>query len=410
MRIVSFGCTGYKPFRGHIDIAMCPLTVFIGRNNSGKTAALRLPRLLLRALSAHRRSGFPLDVDDLTFGETFRDLVHQRFVHGHIDVSIALEDQGQQFAVEGTVQNIAESTPAPGVGAEYQVVSKFRLEHPAVRLEWDGKRGRPPSYKDAGQFEFRGLLPDARGDGRQQAALFEDWSQRIRDFEDGVSHLSAHRQPIRGSYERGTPRLISLDGGGAPEWLAESSELLETAGDWYERNMDGWRLSLDNAAGVFRCVLRRGGVEVNLSDAGDGMQQLLPVVVQQLLHACRDLPAFLDLVEEPELHLHPAAHAPLADLFLRTAASGKGQILVETHSENLLLRLRRRIAEGADPGLVAVYWIEDKADGSSAVRPIQILSDGEVDYWPEGVFSEGYQEVRALRRAARTHVDTTSAS
>ncbi len=140
------------------------------------------------------------------------------------------------------------------------------------------------------------------------------------------------------------------------------------------------------------------------------MQQLLPVVVQQLLHACRDLPAFLDLVEEPELHLHPAAHAPLADLFLRTAASGKGQILVETHSENLLLRLRRRIAEGADPGLVAVYWIEDKADGSSAVRPIQILSDGEVDYWPEGVFSEGYQEVRALRRAARTHVDTTSAS
>lgn len=405
MRIVKFGCTGYKPFREHVDIAMRPLTIFFGRNNSGKSAVLRLPRLLLRALSVRRRSGFPLDVDDLTFGESFRDLVHQRSVHGHIDLSIVLVDQGQRFALGGTVQNIAASTLAPGAGAEYQVVSKFRLEHPPVQLEWDGKRGRPPSYRDAGQFEFRGLLPDARGDGRQPAALYDDWSQRIRDFEDGVSHLSAHRQPIRGSYERGAPRAIGLDGGGAPEWLADSSELLEAVGDWYERNMDGWRLSLDSAAGVFRCVLRRGGVEINLSDAGDGMQQLLPVVVQQLLHDSGDLPSFLDLVEEPELHLHPAAHAPLADLFIHTATSGKGQVLVETHSENLLLRLRRRIAEGADPDLVAVYWVEDRADGSSSVRPIQILPDGEVDYWPEGIFSEGYQEVRALRRAARTQVD-----
>ncbi len=410
MRIASFGCTGYKPFRGHIDISMRPLTVFFGRNNSGKTAALRLPRLLLRALSARRRSEFPLDVDDLTFGESFRDLVHQRLVHGHIDLSIVLEDQDQRFSMDGTVQNIAESALGPSASAEYQVVSKFRLENPPVRLEWDGKRGRPPNYRDAGRFEFRGLLPDFRGEASNLAVLFEDWSRRIRDFEDGVSHLTARRRPIRGSYERSAPRPIGLDGSAAPEWLAETSELLEVAGDWYETNMDGWRLSLDSAADVFRCVLRRGGVEVNLADAGDGMQQLLPVVMQQLLHGYRDLPAFLDLVEEPELHLHPAAHAPLADLFLRTAASGKGQILVETHSENLLLRLRRRIAEGADPGLVATYWVEDRADGSSAVRPIQILPDGEVDYWPEGVFSEGYQEVRALRRAARTHVDTTPAS
>jgi hypothetical protein len=103
-------------------------------------------------------------------------------------------------------------------------------------------------------------------------------------------------------------------------------------------------------------------VKVNLSDTDDGMQLLLPVVVQQLLYPLRKDSSFIDLVEEPELHLHPAAHAPLADLFLQTAQSDQGQVIVETHSENFLLRIRRRIAEGADPNLVALYWIEDLND------------------------------------------------
>lgn len=409
MNIAQFGCTGYKPFRERVDIDVRPLTIFFGRNNSGKTAILRLPRLLLRTLSSRGRSGFPLDVEELTFGESFRDLIHQRLVHGHIDLSVTLEDRNQQIAVEATVQNIAESALGQGPGAEYQVVSRFHSKNPLLDMHWDGKRGRPANYQSFGPCDFRGLLPDPRDEGYQHAAQFEDWSQRVRDFEDRVSHLSAHRRPIRRSYERGTPRPIGLDGSGAPEWLAESSQLLAAVGDWYEAHMDGWRLSLDSAASVFRCVLRRGGVEINLADAGDGMQQLLPVVVQQLLHTQGDSSSFLDLIEEPELHLHPAAHAPLADLFLNTVASGKGQVLVETHSENLLLRVRRRIAEGIAPALVALYWIEDREDGSSGVRPIRILANGDVDGWPDGVFSEGYQEVRALRRAARAQADTTLA-
>ena len=51
-------------------------------------------------------------------------------------------------------------------------------------------------------------------------------------------------------------------------------------------------------------------------------------------------------VEEPELHLHPSAHALVADLFLQAATSDGSRVrfLVETHSETFLLRLRRRIA------------------------------------------------------------------
>jgi hypothetical protein len=76
------------------------------------------------------------------------------------------------------------------------------------------------------------------------------WSQKVRSFEDNISHLGAHRSPISRVYERKTPRILGLDGKGAPEWLAKYSELLEAVGDWYEEHMDGWRFSLDRTADV----------------------------------------------------------------------------------------------------------------------------------------------------------------
>ncbi len=75
-------------------------------------------------------------------------------------------------------------------------------------------------------------------------------------------------------------------------------------------------------------------------DVGFGISQVLPVLVQSILS--KDVA--LVVVEQPELHLHPSAQAKLADLFIELAVQGKC-FLIETHSEHLMLRFRRRIAE-----------------------------------------------------------------
>jgi predicted ATPase len=90
----------------------------------------------------------------------------------------------------------------------------------------------------------------------------------------------------------------------------------------------------------------------------------------------------------------------LADLYLAAVKRTSTRFLIETHSETLLLRLRRRIAEGLDPATVAVYFV-DRVAGVSVARRIHIDADGNLDYWPTGVFSEDFEETRKLALAQR---------
>jgi len=78
----------------------------------------------------------------------------------------------------------------------------------------------------------------------------------------------------------------------------------------------------------------------NVADVGYGVSQVLPVIVQGLL-----VPrGGIYMVQQPELHLHPDAQAAMADYFIYLVKAGV-RVIVETHSEYLLLRVRRRLAE-----------------------------------------------------------------
>lgn len=79
---------------------------------------------------------------------------------------------------------------------------------------------------------------------------------------------------------------------------------------------------------------------MTLSAVGVGVSQVLPVIVQCLVAG----PGALVVFEQPELHLHPAALQHLVDFLLACTAWGQN-LLVESHSEYLVLRLCRRIAE-----------------------------------------------------------------
>jgi hypothetical protein len=112
-------------------------------------------------------------------------------------------------------------------------------------------------------------------------------------------------------------------------------------------------------------------------------------------------PGSLLLFEQPELHLHPDVQAALGDFFLALSRSGR-QLIVETHSEYLVNRLRRRAAEGQpDVTDLARLFFFQRRDGRSEVTPGVIGANGSMPKWPRGFFDTAAREIEAIAFAGR---------
>lgn len=130
------------------------------------------------------------------------------------------------------------------------------------------------------------------------------------------------------------------------------------------------------------------------------MSQVLPVAVTAL--KARRMGPGVDIIELPEAGLHPASQADVAELFAKNLPGFSRPVIIETHSEMILLRIRRLIVEGKLPSdHVIVYWIYNKSGYGSKLQQIKITDEGAMSSWPEGVFYEDYEEILATRRAAR---------
>lgn len=142
----------------------------------------------------------------------------------------------------------------------------------------------------------------------------------------------------------------------------------------------------------------RTGTEVGPKDIGIGVAQSLPIVVGAL-----DSRGPFLAVEQPELHLHPAAQARLGDLFV-VKAKQERLFLIETHSETLMLRIFRRIRETTrnklpQQGLeltkddVSLLFVV-AGEGGAQIKPIRLDDQGKfVDPVPGGFFEEGFSEL-----------------
>ncbi len=128
---------------------------------------------------------------------------------------------------------------------------------------------------------------------------------------------------------------------------------------------------------------------------GFGVSQVLPVIT--LLYYVPE--GSTVILEQPEIHLHPLAQANLADLILNVARHRKVQVLLESHSEHLLLRLQRRIAEeGAAAGDVKLYFC-DLVGGKSSLVPLELDMFGRIENWPDNFMGDAFGETVAAEKA-----------
>jgi predicted ATPase len=148
---------------------------------------------------------------------------------------------------------------------------------------------------------------------------------------------------------------------------------------------------------LFQVWVRRDpkAAEVLITDVGFGVSQILPVIT-----LCYYAPEGSTLLlEQPEIHLHPKVQAGLADVLLDAIETRNLQIILESHSEHLLRRLQRRVAEEkVAPENAALYFcFTDR--GESHLTPLDLDLFGKIQNWPQDFFGDEFGEIAAMSQA-----------
>lgn len=370
MLLDSVYCAGYRAFDSESALRLKPLTVIFGRNNSGKSTLVRLPMFIAASL-VNQEDYYVTSAGGLSFATSFQELAsidqpHPRLSYG------ATWAKSKSLGVE--LQYVNSQEGRDSVQLASLNVDEARYQFDLAMVE---------------HLPSRDLLHRELNEAARRT--LKERTSEMQLISDGILHVHSSRPWLSSSFEMRSPQAWKTSE--TPYLLVEHRDLLRQVNEWFNNSLDGTSLDIERAAFAFRVVVK--GAEdraaVNVSQAGRGTQSVIPVATLLTAVASGSHDASLVLVEEPEAHLHPSAHGATADLLISCAS--KAQVLVETHSENLILRLRRRIAERQlSASAVGLYYV----DAGHALHEIHLDDDGVATNWPSGVFEYDVEEAEAI--------------
>jgi predicted ATPase len=403
-------------------LELTPLTVIIGKNGGGKSVLTRLPLILASGLASQAESPLDLTAGGISHGARFEDLIYQRSAQP-FSLGAEISASGRTLKFVTTLRHVVERHSLAVEAFELSEGGQLTVSLKAARPEDIGNPAGmfvaqfgPDSAERQVRAKIAGLFPtEIDGDADASSRLLE--CRRL--FEGAFaspSYLGPFRSeqgalpriPRQGVHDLGPCGERALDIVG-DDLLRGDGELVRAVEDWFEGAMGGNRLKLERAGDLPRLLVHDPirSVDVDIGDTGAGFAQVFPIVVQALARRMGRISGSIVIVEQPELHLHPAAHGDVADLIGETVSTCASDIryICETHSEQVITRLRRRVAEGRlSDGTVKLASVGHQSAMDDAIEPLRSIgldALGNPDSWPVGVFNEAFDDLVLLREAAQ---------
>ena len=138
------------------------------------------------------------------------------------------------------------------------------------------------------------------------------------------------------------------------------------------------------------------------SGTGFGLSAALPLVVQGLVSS----ESSILVLENPEIHLHPAAASRLGR-FLGYLGKAGIQVILETHSEHILNGLRLSVAkDGLDAEELAVFFVE-QPEQRGVIR-LKVQQNGKIEHWPIDFFDQAIRDLETLHEEASWNSSSTN--
>jgi len=144
----------------------------------------------------------------------------------------------------------------------------------------------------------------------------------------------------------------------------------------------------------------------NLADTGYGYSQILPIIVllwlskreRQVTYITNSIRRLINsniiVIEQPELHLHPAFQAKLIDVFARVANQVNQdyntdiKIIFETHSETMINRLGYLVAKDVlKKEDINILIFNKNGNQTTTIESISFNENGSLKNWPIGFFA-----------------------
>ena len=194
------------------------------------------------------------------------------------------------------------------------------------------------------------------------------------------------------------------------EFIASLTPKEKNSYDEFVKNILGITVDVPSESGMKSIRIKGQNGDFSIADVGFGYSQILPVITK-LWHTSyiinlynsnysyysrlrfRELDKSIILMEQPELHLHPAMQAKVADAFIKTVDATResetpSTLIIETHSQAIINRIGRRIREGkVSPDDVNVLLFQkDEKLQNTMIKQIKFSNEGQLRNWPYGFF------------------------
>lgn len=389
-KLKAFRLKNFKAFRDTGWIELNRLTLLFGHNSSGKSALYQILQMVLYTYMYLMRE------------ERFADFSYMEHVMGKFDDLCNKMTENPAVAFGFLFEDEKNS-------AEYWIsMMRDHSKDTGYVADVRGQRGDCSynllKYYDSLNIFFLERKMDVIIP-QEVEILAEELLAAMRAFARSLQIMSAHRyRPDRVMEMTGTePRDLGSTGKNTYQLLYALSEIqgkkvpllekwLEKFGYTYR-----WRMKGVNR-GEFLLKDMKSGIELNLLDHGFGISQSLPLAV-----ALDRMDGQTILIDSPEAFLQTSMQSEMGDLMIE--GSKNGRILLETGSEYLILRIRRRVAEGLIAREdISVYYLDETGMGETECHKLALDEYGEFQNPPDSFvrfFSSDFKDIEKMDEIRR---------
>ena len=436
----------FKSWQDTGDIAFGSLTGFFGTNSSGKSSILQFLLMLKQTVESSDRSRVLHLGNEKSYVDlgTIHDIIHNQQVPSQLSFFIQWKDPEYDFEIgDETFTDVVTINSAPysfssaiAIQQDKLILKDLHYNHdlysyhfeiidndsqPETNYKFSLINNQSGSTKETGAFrtpiKFYGIpngvyltypaIEDKLQDVEESFYhLFEQiyYLGPLRDYPKRAYSWGGDNPQSVGSRGEDTVAALLTSRQQGPSIIISDDQPKRTV----EEHVAYWlqELGLIHSFKVrsiapnsrmyeVRIQRTAESASVFLTDVGFGVSQILPVLV--LLFYVPE--GSTVILEQPEIHLHPAVQAGLADVFIDAIKRRKLQIVLESHSEHLLQRLQRRMAEEViTPEAIKLYFTSIQ-QGRSELTTLDLDEYGNIRNWPEGFFGDTLGEAAAMMEA-----------